>query len=271
MHDTQYHPHEFFPTIENLPKVGQVVICGGQAVNLLAAVFLTEKQIETILGGYGSATSSDMDIIITRELQKQLFLETNESNKSRGFSVKLFADCRQPIQFVILPDSMPDTRIDVLRAIKGIHTEKDRVFEDSIDLENTPYNVLNPTTLLIAKAENCATLEQSTPGEKRNDVNHLRLLIPIVRNYLRELVNACDPASPASKNEQRDIIRFLKKLHNAAQNSNFKKGMNTAGANLQECIPIAHIRQSKLETLKNYLERTFLRSPNPNKNPPGSR
>jgi hypothetical protein len=26
----QYHPHEFFPTFEKLPKVGQVVICGGQ-------------------------------------------------------------------------------------------------------------------------------------------------------------------------------------------------------------------------------------------------
>jgi hypothetical protein len=251
----QYEPHEFFPVLQKLPHApGQIVICGGQAVNLLAAVFLTERQLEKILGR-GNAMSADMDLVITKELQRQIF---NLANKSQEFSLRTFADCRQPIQFAIMPSDMPDTRIDVMRSINGIHTEKDRVFEDAIDLDNSPYLVINPTTLLIAKAENCATLEQDSPTEKRNDIKHLRLLIPIVHNYLQKLVGSCDPDS---KSEQRDIIRFLKNIHAASKKANFKKGMILGQVKLHDAIPIAQIGKSKLKTLKNYLEQTFLEQP----------
>ena len=254
---SQYHPGEFFPVLGKLPKVGRVVICGGQAVNLLAAVFLSEEQIEEVLGSYGSATSSDMDIVITKDLQSMIF---ESANKSQGFRLSTFADCRQPIQFAILPEDLPGTRIDVLRTINGIHTEKDRIFEDSIDLENTPHSVINPTALLIAKAANCATLEQNSTREKRNDINHLRLLIPIVHNYLRALVDHCDHNSNA---QQREIIRFLKKIEAASKKTNFKKAMKLAKVKLHDAIPITFIRKSNLKILKNYLEQTFLQNPGP--------
>lgn len=192
-----------------------------------------------------------MDIVICKELQQQI-VET--SNKSKGFTLKSFSDCRQPIRFAILPDDMPDTRIDVLREIKGIHLEKDRVFEDSIDID-APYKVINPTTAMIAKAENCATLEQNTPTETRNDFNHLRLLIPIVHNFLKELVDNCDPES---KDGQREIIGFLKKIKKASQTPNFIRGMQKAGVSLRDAIPTQHILNSSLEVLKNYLDHTFL-------------
>ncbi|MFN5580790.1 MAG: hypothetical protein ACK49X_14385 [Akkermansiaceae bacterium] len=251
----KYEPHEFFPVLEKLPQaVGEVVICGGQAVNLLAAVFLTEGQLEKLLGR-GNVMSADMDLVITKALQRQI---VNLANKSQGFSLKTFADCRQPIQFAIMPNDMPDTRIDVMRSINGIHTEKDRVFEDAIDLDNSPYLVINPTTLLIAKAENCATLEQDSPTEKRNDIKHLQLLIPIVHNYLQKLVLNCDPES---KSEQRDIMRFLKSIHAASKKTNFQKGMKLAQVKLYDAIPIARIRKSKLKILQSYLEQTFLGNP----------
>ena len=248
----QYLPNEFFATFDKLPKVGRAVICGGQAVNLLASVFLNENQIKSLLGSIASATSSDMDIMINEELHAQIF---SAAARTSEFSIKTFSDCRQPIQFVILTDNMPETRIDVLRSINGIHTKKDRVFEDSIELEHSPYDVINPTTLLIAKAENCATLDQSSRLDQRNDVTHLRLLIPIVHNYLSALIANCDSSSKA---EQREIIRFLKKLHAASEKTNFKIGMNRAKGRFHDCIPIKEIRKSKLETLKNYLEQTFL-------------
>jgi len=258
----QYSPEEFFPFLENLPKreSGQAVICGGQAVNLLAALFLTEKQIETILGEIGSATSSDMDIMITPDFQKRI---SAAANKSKEFSLQTFADCRQPIQFAIMLGEdvgLPDSRIDVLRSVKGIHTQKDRVFEDALELDDVPYQVMNPTTLLIAKAENCATLEQDSPTQKRNDINHLRLLILIVHNYLRELVNHC---RPDFKDEQRDIIRSLKKIRAASQKTNFKKGMKLAKVNLLDAVPIKPIQKSNLETLRKYLNNTFLEAPDP--------
>jgi len=253
----QYHPHEFFPVLGKLTDTvvgeGHVVICGGQAVNLCAAVFLNEKQLRAILGKT-SAMSDDMDIVITRELQNHIC----KPKLQPGFSINSFADFRQPIQFAVMPDDLPDTRIDVLRSIKGIHIEKDRIFEDALELDNSPFLVMNPTTLLIAKAENCATLEQDSPTSQRNDIKHLKLLIPIVHNYLQKLVQDCDPMSKA---EQREIIRFLKNIHAASQKANFIKAMKLAQVELHDAIPIKEIRSSKLETLRNYLNRTFLAQP----------
>lgn len=252
-----YHPEEFFPTFDQLPKVGQVVICGGQAVNLLASVFLSPDEIRAILGSKGSATSSDMDILITPDLQSRII---DVSTKSKGFKLKAFKDTRQPIKFVILPEGMPDTRIDVLRSIRGVHIGKDRVFEDSLNIDENPYNVINPVTLLIAKAENAATLEQDSPEDKRNDITHTRLMIPIVHSYLKELTSACDPKC---KKSQREIMRFLKRLHQAAETPNFKKGLSLAGSTFPKIVPINHILKSKLETLKRYVNQTFMESPPP--------
>lgn len=261
-----FHPHEFYPVFKRLPKVGDAVICGGQAVNLLAAVFLTPVELSAILGDHGSATSSDMDIVVSKDLLSRI--EMNGTDKTQGFSLRRFSDCRQPIRFAILPDDMPDTRIDVLRTVNGVHIQKDRVFEDAIDIE-APFKVMNPVTLLIAKAENCATLEQESPTEKRNDITHLKMLVPIVRNFLMELVTNC---APESKREQRDIINHFKKLHAASATSSFKKGLRKAGVKLTDAIPAAFIRRGELETLESFLEKTFMPAISGKKsgNPPGS-
>ena len=252
-----YQPEEFFPTFNQFPKVGQVVICGGQAVNLLATIFLSREKIKCILGESGTTTSNDMDIMITEDLQKEIiFMDI----KSRPFGLMGFKDTRQPIKFVILPKEMPNTRIDVLRAIRGVHTEKDKIFEKSLNLENGDYNVINPVTLLIAKAENCATLQQNSPEGKRNDAIHTKLMVPIVHNYLKKLVTNCNPKS---KQGQREIIGFLKSLHEASKNTNFKNGMKIAGTNFYDAVPIKPILKSKLETLKSYLMQTFMGNPPP--------
>ena len=253
----QYYPEEFFPILEKLPKVGQVVICGGQAVNLLAAVFLTKDEIEEILGADGSATSADMDIVISRDLQSKI---CGHANKTKGFSIHTFADCRQPIQFAISSKILPDSRIDVLRSINGIHTVKDRVFEDALEIEDIPFSVMNPITLLIAKATNCATLEQQSATQKRNDITHLRLLIPIVRSYLCALTEHC-PLYPDSdsKAEQRVIIRLLKKLDKVSTNAIFLKGLKIARGDLSEAIPIRKIQASELTALRSYVDKSFMR------------
>ncbi len=247
-----YRPDEFYPIFSRLPKAGDAVICGGQAVNLLAAIFLTPEELDEVLGEGGSATSTDMDIIITKELQQKI--ECSADLKAREFTIKRFPDARQPISFAIIPDDMPETRIDVLRAIKGVHIEKDRVYEDALEID-APYKVMNPVTLMIAKAENCASLDQSSPSGIRNDITHLKMLIPIVKNYLNESIEHCEPKS---KQEQRVIINHLKKLQKAAGTSGFIKGFETAGVRLRDAIPRKTIAESQLDALKSFFETTFL-------------
>lgn len=255
--EPQYRPEDFFDFLATLPNGDGAILCGGQAVNLLANLFLPEEQIEGILGQTGSLTSSDMDLMVSDSLRKDIF---STGTRSKNFTINKFADCRQPIDFVIVPDDgsdLMDSRIDVLRSVKGVHVEKDRVFEDALELEGIPCRLMNPVTLLIAKAENCATLEQDSKTEKRNDVDHLRLLIPIVRNYFRELIVNC---SPDSKEDQRDIIRFLKKINTALKKTNFKKGLRLAEVDINDSIPIRQINDSELETLRKYLNQTFLKN-----------
>ncbi len=263
--DPQFEPQEFYQVFERLPTGGDAVICGGQAVNLLAVVFLSDDELNGILGDNGSATSGDMDMIVSKELKE--LIRKSQNNTAHGFRVKYFADCRQPIEFAILPDDMPDTRIDVLRSVKGVDIRKDRVFEDAIDIE-APFKVMNPVTLLIAKAENCATLEQEGPTGKRNDITHLKMLVPIVRNYLSELVTHCDPTAK----EQRKIINQLKRLQLASTSANFQKGFRIAGLKLSNGIPNKVIHECQLETLKDFFNRTWLPRNNDRKTekPPGS-
>lgn len=263
--DPQFAPQEFYPVFERLPKGGDAIICGGQAVNLLAAVFLRDDELNGIIGDKGSATSGDMDIIVSKQLKE--LIEKNQFDKGQGFSLKRFADCRQPIQFAILPDDMPDTRIDVLRSVRGVDIQKDRVFENAIDIDAL-FKVMNPITLLIAKAENCATLEQLGPTGKRNDITHLKMLVPIVRNYLTELVTHCDPTPKA----QREIINQLKRLQVASTSANFKKGFHIAGMKLSKAIPTKVIQKCQLSTLKDFFNRTWLPKINlpKSENNPGS-
>ena len=258
-----FRPEEFYPVFARLPKVGDAVICGGQAVHLLCDMFLSEEEHAEILGEGGSATSTDMDIIMSVELQRNI--ESHPTDNSRKFALKRFADARQPISFAILPDDMPETRIDVLRTIKGIHIEKDRVFEDAV-MTDAPYKVMNPVTLMIAKAENCASLEQNSSSGARNDVLHLKLLVLVVKNYLTEFVELCDPAS---KEPQRVIINQLKKLQKAAGTPGFIKGFEIAGVRLRDAIPSKAIEDSQLETLKSYFESTFLPGLSGKKSPRG--
>ena len=247
-----FRPEAFFPVFERLPRKKEIVVCGDQAVNLLAALFLSQEELDGILGEKGSATSADMDIVISSELQQ--WFDSSSGQKSRKFRLKRFPDARQPIRFAILPDGMPDTRIDVLRNIRGIDVKRDRVFEDALEID-APCRVMNPVTLLIAKAENCGTLDQDTPTGRRNDLLHLRMLVPIVRNFFAEYLANCDPES---KEDQRDIVNQLKKLGKAATTNSFVRGFQTAGVRFLDAVPVTEIRGSSLDLLRRYLENTFL-------------
>ena len=247
-----FRPEEFFPVFACLPRKKEIVVCGGQAVNLLAALFLSQEELDGVLGKKGSITSADMDIVISSGLQQ--WFESSTGPKARKFRLKRFPDARQPILFAILPDVMPDTRIDVLRNIRGIDIVRDRVFEDALEID-APCRVMNPVTLLIAKAENCATLDQDTPTGRRNDILHLRMLVPIVRNFLAEYLANCDPECKA---DQRDIVNQLKKLRKAAATNGFVRGIQIAGVRFLDAVPVNEIRGSSLELLRRYLENTFL-------------
>ncbi|MFT3991215.1 MAG: hypothetical protein QM680_07375 [Luteolibacter sp.] len=257
-----YPPEAFYPIFQHFPKEGDAVICGGQAVHILASVFLTEEEISDLLGEGGSATSADMDIVATPGLQKAFELGAFEG-KDR-LAIKAFGDTRQSIRFSIIPAELSNTRIDVLRAIKGVHLEKDKVFEDALELD-TPFKVINPITLMIAKAENCASLDQNSSTGKRNDFQHLAITVHVVRRFLAEYIRQSDPEE---KQDQRELINLLKKIHKAAKSRTFVKGFQMAGLKLRHAVPSEEIERSSLETLKNYFNRSFLPAIQAINNPP---
>ena len=133
------------------------------------------------------------------------------------------------------------------------------------------FNLFGFLYLVPVGSANFLTLKfgiQESPTEKRNDITHLKMLVPIVRNFLMELVTNC---APESKREQRDIIHHFKKLQRASETGGIKKGFRKAGVKLADAIPAAHIRRSELDTLKSFLANTFMPaiSGKTSGNPPG--
>jgi hypothetical protein len=73
----------------------------------------------------------------------------------------------------------------VLYTIKGLQAA-DLTRETIVKLDNKPYRTLSPVTLLKAKLANFIEIPQQAPEPTRNDLKHLKVLIPCITGYLAE-------------------------------------------------------------------------------------
>ena len=75
--------------------------------------------------------------------------------------------------------------VDVLFTIKGLQP-KDLTRETIVKLDDKPYRTLSPVTLLKAKLANIIEIPQHAPEQTRNDLKHVKILIPCIAGYLGE-------------------------------------------------------------------------------------
>ncbi|EIP98718.1 hypothetical protein OpiT1DRAFT_03185 [Opitutaceae bacterium TAV1] len=156
------------------------VVVGGQAVNLWAIAYLEEGDPLVAATKYGSG---DMDV-----LQESRVIEMLRNLP--GWEYK-----RTPLwQFSVRTGQAtgrsPDGRrllVEILAKVNGL--EKNEIKHAAIDYGGAVYRLLDPISLLKAKAANVRTIRQD--GEPpRHDREHLRLVAQCFPKYLCDTVSA---------------------------------------------------------------------------------
>jgi len=154
------------------------LLVGGQAVNLWAMVYVRDSavlsQLEPFLSRdcdlYGDADTLVRLAQTTR--WKVTFSPKGQPSPVVGFLTGRDAQERE-------------LTVDVLYAIKGLQRE-DLARETIVKLDDKPYRTLSPVTLLKAKLANLIEISQQAPEQTRNDLKHVKILIPCIAGYLGE-------------------------------------------------------------------------------------
>lgn len=214
------------------------VLIGGQAVNYWAERY---REQEPQLNAFGPFTSADIDFQGTvddvRLIAKQLAL-------TPGYPPKVAMTALAGVIPLRIGDE--PSNIEVVRRVPGISGELD-AFVIETRWQDKTIRVLNPISLLASKLELVATVAQ----EGRNDVRHLKILVPCVRAFLAMILQQAD--------HQEIPARAWLSLANQALK--LTAGHRTAKIgekyqiNWREILPMAAINQSQDEQIKRFREQ----------------
>lgn len=154
------------------------LLVGGQAVNLWAMVYARESEILAELEPF---LSRDCDLYGDTDTLLQLARTTQWK-----MTVSPKGQASPVVGFLTGRDTQGrDLTVEVLYTVKGLEP-KDLVRETIVKLDDKPYRTLSPVTLLKAKLANFIEIAQQGPEETRNDLKHLKILIPCIAGYLGE-------------------------------------------------------------------------------------
>lgn len=129
--------------------------------------------VEAELQKYSPFTSKDCDVFGDRALLDRLARSTHL--KKRDFGTQ-----PSPCLGYLYDESDPDTPVmEVLRSVHGLSPAEIREGQPVL-WDGMRFWTLNPMKLLKAKIANADSLDQ----KMRQDVRHVRMLIPCVRAYL---------------------------------------------------------------------------------------
>ena len=189
---------EDYREVLQLPHQDHLIIVGGQAVSIWADRYL---QAEPELHQYLPFTSKDLDLLGDA-------VDLHHLSKATGFK-RVMAPQKVLIPsagFIEMPrHNAAPVRIEILKRIYGVTTQEAKATALVVERNGVHYRVLHPLMLLKAKAENSADLPQDQPGQERQDVRHLKMVILCVRGFLRELIMQVENNTLAA----RDCINLL--------------------------------------------------------------
>jgi len=176
----------------------QYFLEGGQAVNFWAECVLAEMGDLVSINKYKPFTSKDCDVWISHETL--VYLEglkkydiTKGSSPAQG-QVAIFD-----------LSSHPRKRVDLMQGVYGLNQKpgEAKLYERHIEIQKV--KVIDPIYLFLSKCHCLVHLDQTD----RQDEKHLRMLVAIVYNYLKNLI---DIASELNARQVLKEIKLTKKL-----------------------------------------------------------
>jgi len=170
------------------------VVVGGQAVNAWAMYY--SERLGDKIDRFRPFTSKDLDVAGDRELLEHI--------KRVTLGRVFYSEPRSPVIGYVEASLGDGTRrIEVLRHVRGLAFDE---MADSLLLRigDVEVSVLAPPKLLKAKICNVCTLDQ----EDRNDLNHLRIMIHCLREFIRDIMAGV----VAGHGTQRDLVDLLEEI-----------------------------------------------------------
>jgi hypothetical protein len=189
-----------FDEVLCLPE--QPLIVGGQAVNIWADFY---SRVDASLDALRPFVSKDADVYGDRAMAERLAVASN-------WRLKCYYEPRT-IGLAMLTKELPNKErltVEIIGNVNGL-TQKELLDADMLQLQpGRTYRLPSPIILLKAKLANVAQIDQS----RRQDVRHVKMLIPCVREYVRE----SHAESVAGKISDRDLVNLFEAARSLYKN-----------------------------------------------------
>ena len=226
------------------------ILIGGQAVNYWAERY---RAIEPQLEALQPFTSEDID-----------FKGDQADVRRIATQLDLRPSFPPMVQMTALAGSIPiqisglKSNIEVVRRIPGIPEAWDTPAIRA-EWDGKTLRVLDPISLLACKLELAATVSQG----KRQDVTHLKILLPCVRSFLGDLLQQVD----IGRLPARDWLKVANQVLKLTTNQRARKIAGQHQINWPEILPLSAIAGSQHEKIRRFqaqqLEKGF-NQPGPN-------
>ena len=218
------------------------VLIGGQAVNYWAERYLSA---EAELKKLQPFTSQDIDFKGDRtdveRIAQQLNLSPNYPPKVSMTALSGFI----PFQIGDLKSS-----IEIVRRIPGISDHIDTPAIQAVWNEKT-IRVLDPISLLACKLELATTVQQ----RDRQDVVHLKILLPCVRAFLDELLRQVE----VDELPARDWLKIVNQVLKLTTGHRAQRIASKHRINWPNILPLAGIAKSQNEKIARFREKQLNR------------
>jgi hypothetical protein len=218
----------------------QPLLVGGQAVNLWAEVFLQNSPELERLQPF---LSRDCDLFGNQDLLVRLARDTHwkaafspggQASPVVGYLVHTAADGRNLLA-------------EVLHSVKGL-APADLQKEVLVELGNKRYKTLSPIALLKAKLANIIELPQEGPGQERNDLKHVRILLLCVSAYLGQALQRVE----CGTSTERSFLNLLEETLRIARSDYATRVARSEGLNFAGCFPDS-LGTSRLSKVQNFV------------------
>jgi len=235
--------HQFSDVFRIRDAAGEpYILIGGQAVNYWAERYLpTEPELKAL----HPFTSQDIDFKgnfdDVQRIAKQL-----ESSPNYPPRVAMTALAGMvPIQI-----GNQKSVIEVVRQIPGVSSVA-QTPPVQAQWEQQTIRVLDPVSLLACKLELAATVPQA----KRQDVTHLKILLPCVRSFLGELLHQVE----TGQLQARDWLKVANQILKLTTSLRAQKIADKFQIDWSGVLPLAAIARSKDEKIRRFQEQQLQR------------
>jgi hypothetical protein len=196
------------------------ILVGGQAVNYWAERYLpSEPALRPLL----PFTSEDIDFRGTREDVQRV---AEQLNQTPVYPPK--------VAITALAGTVPfrigdlESNIEIVRQIPGVPATAVESLAIAAEWSGRQLRVLDPVSLLACKLDLAFTIPQT----KRRDMEHLRIMVPCVRGFLREFLAGVEDGSLPAKGWLGAVNRVIK----LAQSTRGRKATARFGIHWQDCL-----------------------------------